>query len=114
MVRQILGAVSQFEKAMVVQKLRGARDRKSAALGRRVEGAARLGRISTAHVQAALRLRAEDPDLTLWGISAQLADGGYLSAAGTPYGALECEADALAGTDRVTLSNLRPVLGPRY
>jgi DNA invertase Pin-like site-specific DNA recombinase len=38
MVRSILGAVSQFEKEAMVLKLRKARDRKSAALGRRVEG----------------------------------------------------------------------------
>jgi DNA invertase Pin-like site-specific DNA recombinase len=37
MVRQILGSVSQFEKSNLVAKLRGARDRKSAALGRRCE-----------------------------------------------------------------------------
>ncbi len=37
MVRQILGAVSQFEKAMLVAKLRGARDRKRAT-GVKVEG----------------------------------------------------------------------------
>jgi DNA invertase Pin-like site-specific DNA recombinase len=34
MVRQILGAVSQFEKAMLVAKLKGARDRKKAATGK--------------------------------------------------------------------------------
>lgn len=34
MVRQILGAVSQFEKAQLVQKLKGARARKKAATGR--------------------------------------------------------------------------------
>ena len=38
MVRQILGAVSEFEKANLVAKLRGARDRASAAAGRRIEG----------------------------------------------------------------------------
>lgn len=32
--RQILGAVSQFEKAALVAKLRGARDRKREATGR--------------------------------------------------------------------------------
>jgi DNA invertase Pin-like site-specific DNA recombinase len=37
MVRQILGAVAEFEKANLVAKLRGARDRKAAA-GKRVEG----------------------------------------------------------------------------
>lgn len=34
MVRQILGAISQFEKAQLVQKLKGARKRKKAATGR--------------------------------------------------------------------------------
>src|SRR6478672_5733553 len=37
LIRQVLGAVSQFEKAMLVSKLRGARDRKRAT-GVRVEG----------------------------------------------------------------------------
>jgi DNA invertase Pin-like site-specific DNA recombinase len=34
MIRQILGSVSQFEKAMLVAKLRGARDRKKAVTGK--------------------------------------------------------------------------------
>jgi DNA invertase Pin-like site-specific DNA recombinase len=34
----VLGAVSQFEKANLVAKLRAARDRKSAAAGQRIEG----------------------------------------------------------------------------
>jgi DNA invertase Pin-like site-specific DNA recombinase len=34
MIRQILGSVSQFEKAMLVAKLKGARDRKEAATGK--------------------------------------------------------------------------------
>jgi len=34
MVRQILGAVRQFEKAMLVAKLKGARERKRAATGK--------------------------------------------------------------------------------
>ena len=38
LVRQILGAVGEFEKANLVAKLKGARDRKSAGLGRRCEG----------------------------------------------------------------------------
>src|SRR5829696_3147980 len=37
LIRQVLGAVSQFEKAMVVAKLKGARDRKRAT-GIKVEG----------------------------------------------------------------------------
>jgi hypothetical protein len=38
MVRQMLGEVAQFEKMMTVQKRKGTRDRRSQALGRRVEG----------------------------------------------------------------------------
>jgi DNA invertase Pin-like site-specific DNA recombinase len=38
MVRNILGAVSQFEKASIVEKLRKARDRKSKEIGHRIEG----------------------------------------------------------------------------
>jgi DNA invertase Pin-like site-specific DNA recombinase len=34
MIRQILGSVSQFEKAMLVAKLKGARDRKEVATGK--------------------------------------------------------------------------------
>ena len=38
LIRQILGAVDQFDKAMTVAKLRGARDRKRRKTGGKVEG----------------------------------------------------------------------------
>src|SRR4051794_31568718 len=38
MMRQVAGAFAEYEKARLVQKLRGARDRASDRLGRRVEG----------------------------------------------------------------------------
>lgn len=38
LIRQVLGAVSQWDKSMLVKKLRAARDRRSAVAGRRVEG----------------------------------------------------------------------------
>jgi len=38
LIRSVLGAVSEFEKAQLVVKLKGARDRRSEALGRRCEG----------------------------------------------------------------------------
>jgi DNA invertase Pin-like site-specific DNA recombinase len=38
LIRQILGAVAQFDKAMTVAKLRGARERKRRKTGRKVEG----------------------------------------------------------------------------
>ena len=47
LIRQVLGAVSQFEKAMVVTKLKGARDRKRAT-GVKVEGRKNYAEISPA------------------------------------------------------------------
>ncbi len=38
LIRQVLGAVSEFEKSVIVAKLRAARDRKSRTRGRRIEG----------------------------------------------------------------------------
>lgn len=38
LIRQVLGAVSQWDKSMLVKKLKAARDRKSSNLGRRIEG----------------------------------------------------------------------------
>ncbi len=38
LVRQLMGAIAEFDRAMTVWKLRAARDRKSAELGRRIEG----------------------------------------------------------------------------
>lgn len=38
LIRQVLGAVSQWDKSMLVKKLKAARDRKSKQLGRRIEG----------------------------------------------------------------------------
>lgn len=58
MVRQILGAVSQFEKNMLVNKLKAARDRKSLALGHRCEGNPNWGLIPEEHILAARAARA--------------------------------------------------------
>lgn len=87
LIRQILGAVSEFEKAALVAKLRGARDRKSREAGRRIEGrrpvpadvvalARRLNRKSKGGDRPSLRT-----------ISAGLAEAGHLAPSGTPYGA---------------------------
>lgn len=43
LIRQVLGAVSQFEKSVVVMKLRASRDRKSRKAGKRVEGVKPFG-----------------------------------------------------------------------
>jgi DNA invertase Pin-like site-specific DNA recombinase len=43
LIRQVLGAVAQYDRAMITAKLKAARNRNSAALGRRVEGRKRFG-----------------------------------------------------------------------
>lgn len=91
MVRSILGAVSQFEKEALVLKLRKARDRKSAQLGRRIEGAkwvqdpAKNPRAPQAAVKAARAAHAKG--LSLRAISAELAAKGFASRSGKPYSA---------------------------
>src|SRR5262245_19044184 len=45
LIRQVLGAVSEFEKAMLVEKLRGARERKRRETGRKVGGRRNYGEI---------------------------------------------------------------------
>jgi DNA invertase Pin-like site-specific DNA recombinase len=84
LIRQILGAVAQFDKATLVHKLRGARDRMSAKLGRRIEGNPNWKPAPEAAVKAARAARARG--LTLRAISAQLADKGHRSPSGKAYG----------------------------
>jgi DNA invertase Pin-like site-specific DNA recombinase len=88
MVRQILGAVAQFEKAGLVQKLRHARDSKSAELGCRVEG---RKPVPEAVVREARRLARKSPKTgekrSLREIAAELATLGHLAPSGKPYGA---------------------------
>lgn len=72
MIRQILGAVSQFEKAQVTAKLQGARDRKSQAAGKRIEGATLTH--PDAHVLRARELR--ESGLTLQAIADQMSKEG--------------------------------------
>ena len=85
MVRQILGAVAQFEKASMVAKLRHARDRKRAATGR-CEGRKPI----PAEVLAeARRLARRNPKTgrkrSLREIAAELATAGYNGPSGAPY-----------------------------
>ena len=57
LVRQVLGAVSQFEKATLVAKLKAARDRKQAA-GGKANGRYGYGKEAPQAVAAARELRA--------------------------------------------------------
>jgi DNA invertase Pin-like site-specific DNA recombinase len=81
MVRQILGAVAEFEKASLVAKLKGARDRKSASLGWRCEGRRPVPAVVVAEAR---RLA---PGRSLRQVAAELAALGHLGPVGKPYGA---------------------------
>jgi DNA invertase Pin-like site-specific DNA recombinase len=85
MVRQILGAVSQFEKAGLVAKLKGARDRKRATTGR-CEG---RKAVPVVVVSEARRLARKSPKTgkrrSLRSIADELAALGHLGPSGQPY-----------------------------
>ena len=89
MVRQILGAVSQFAKTSTVDQLRAARDRRSAALGRRVEGRKGYAATIPELVREAKRLRRASPKTgkrrTLAEIAAELARLGHVTSTGRPF-----------------------------
>jgi DNA invertase Pin-like site-specific DNA recombinase len=88
LVRQVLGAISQFEKATLVAKLRAARDRKKALTGRKVEGRKSHLELRPEVVALAKRLRRKPPGgkrPSLRKISAELAARGFLNASGRPF-----------------------------
>lgn len=91
MVRQILGAVAQFEKSGTVTKLKAARDRASAAAGRRVEGRKGYAETNHALVKAAKRLARASPlngeRRSLRQIARALAKEGFLTKKGTEFAA---------------------------
>ncbi len=78
----MLGA--EFDKAMTVAKLKGARDRKSAEAGCRIEGRKGFAVTNPEAVALAKRLRRASPKTgerrSLRDISALLAEAGHLSA----------------------------------
>jgi DNA invertase Pin-like site-specific DNA recombinase len=90
LIRQVLGAVSEFEKAMLVEKLRGARERKRRETGKKVGG-----RKSYAETDGGLETIALARNLrrypvrgrrrSLRDVAKALAEAGHLSSAGTPY-----------------------------
>jgi DNA invertase Pin-like site-specific DNA recombinase len=87
LIRQVLGAVAEFEKAMTVAKLRAARDRKRASTGR-CEGRKSHAEINPDLVREAKRLRRRSPkghQRSLREISAILAAQDLLNANGRPF-----------------------------
>lgn len=98
LIRQILGAVSQFEKAMLVTKLKGARDRKRKDLEKtskgkpvKVEGRKGHAELRPEVVAEAKRLHRASPKTgkrrSLREIAAELAAAGFLNERGKPYAA---------------------------
>lgn len=89
LIRQVLGAVSEFEKAMIVTKLKGARDRKRAT-GVKVEGRKNYAELHPDVVVLAKRLHRYPVNgrrRSLREVSAALASEGHLTRAGKPYAA---------------------------
>jgi DNA invertase Pin-like site-specific DNA recombinase len=82
LIRQVLGAVAQFEKATLVAKLRAARDRKAQETGK-CGGRRTLAQERPETVTLALSLR--EQGLKLWEIAAELAAAGHVTATGKPY-----------------------------
>ena len=88
LVRQVLGAVAEFEKTTLVAKLAAARRRKRMATGEKVEG--RKSHVETRPdvVALAKRLARKKPKvgaLSLRAISASLAEQGHLNERGKPF-----------------------------
>jgi DNA invertase Pin-like site-specific DNA recombinase len=82
LVRQVLGAISQFEKASLVAKLKAARDRKREATGK-CGGRRTLAEARPETVALAKELHGQR--LSLRKISAALAERGHVTGGGKPY-----------------------------
>lgn len=88
LVRQVLGAIAQFEKSTLVAKLKAARDRKIAATGKKCGGRKSYAERSPAMVDLARELRGTDGrPRSLLKVSADLAARGYVTPSGRPYSA---------------------------
>jgi len=89
LIRQVLGAVSEFEKAMIVSKLRMARERKRAKTGK-CEGRKSHSEVNPNAVALARRLHRKNREtgkrLSLRKIAATMAKQGHIAASGKAYG----------------------------
>ena len=88
LVRQVLGAIAEFEKTILVAKLAAARKRKRVATGEKVEGRKSHAELRPDVVKLAKALARKKPKggrLSLRSISAELAAQGYLNERGRPF-----------------------------
>jgi DNA invertase Pin-like site-specific DNA recombinase len=82
MVRQILGAVAEFDRALTVAKLRGARERKKAATGK-CEGRKSWYEMAPEMAKQARTMRGLGWSLNK--VSRELAKRGFVSSTGKPF-----------------------------
>jgi DNA invertase Pin-like site-specific DNA recombinase len=88
LVRQVLGAIAEFEKTTLVAKLAAARKRKRMATGEKVEGRKSHSELRPDVVRLAKALARKKPKggkLSLRAISAALAKQGHLNERGKPF-----------------------------
>jgi DNA invertase Pin-like site-specific DNA recombinase len=88
LVRQVLGAIAEFEKTTLVAKLAAARRRKRIATGEKVEGRKSHSEVRPEVVALAKALARKKPKggkLSLRAIAAELAAQGYLNERGKPF-----------------------------
>jgi len=98
LVRQVLGAIAQFEKACLVAKLKAARDRKRERTGKKVGGRKNYAELNPSLVERARWFAVQaHPErtkamphraLSLREISAALANEGYRTRSGRAYSAM--------------------------
>jgi len=82
LVRQVLGAIAQFEKASLVAKLKAARDRKRERTGKKVGGRKNYAEMRPAVVALARQL---SPGRSLRALAADLAASGHVTPSGRLY-----------------------------
>lgn len=82
LIRQVLGAVAEFEKTSLVAKLRAARERKREKTGKKVGGRKSYAEINPDLVARAIELK---PGRSLRAISAALCADGFKTPTGKPY-----------------------------
>jgi DNA invertase Pin-like site-specific DNA recombinase len=91
LIRQVLGAVSQFEKAALVSKLRAARERKAKLTGQKVGGRKSVAEASPETVALARKLArypVNHRKRSLRDIAGELEAAGYVTSKGTRYTAM--------------------------
>jgi DNA invertase Pin-like site-specific DNA recombinase len=100
LVRQVLGAIAEFDKAMTVAKLRGARERKRAT-GVKVEGRKSHAELRPEVVAEAKRLRRRRPkggQRSYRQIASELFQAGYRNSNGVAFSSSSIK--AMLGSSR--------------